>query len=133
MVGKTAIKDNALKKDKINSKNLSYNLKSKLLKENKINKEFLEILRFVSLEDLITLKLLVSSEAIKGKLYNFPFLKYTSDICREAVVRFAISMANNRREASLILGSKKADILKYIKAYNLIEEYNYDSRTKKNK
>ena len=133
MVGKTAIKDNSFKKDKVNSKNLSYNLKNKLLKENKINKEFLEILRFITLEDLITLKLLVSSEAIKGKLYNFPFLKYASDICKEAVVRFAISKANNRREVSLILGSKKADILKYIKSYNLTEEYNYDSRTKKNK
>ena len=132
MVGKTAIKDNTLKKNNI-SKKLPYNLKNKLLKEDKVNQEFLEKLKFITLEDLITLKLLVSSEAIKGKLYNFPFLKYASDICKEAVVRYAISIANNRREVSLILGSKKADILKYIKTYNLVEEYNYDSRAKKNK
>ena len=67
------------------------------------------------------------------KLFNFPFLKYTSDICKEAVVRFAISIANNRREVSLILNSKKSEILKYVKNYELMEEYNYASRTKKDK
>lgn len=130
MVGKTAIKDNSLKDTKFKSK--QYNLKNKLLKENKINIEFLEKLNFITLEELITLKLITSTEQLKGKLYNFPFLKYTSDICKEAVVRFALSKANNRREASLILGMKKADFINYIKEYGLIEEFNYDSRTKKN-
>ena len=133
MVGKTAIKDNLLKSNKTSSKKLPYNLKNKLLKENKIDKQFLEKLRFITLEELITLKLLVSVEGLKGKLYNFPFLKYTSDICKEAVVRFAISIANNRREVSLILNSKKSEILKYVKNYELMEEYNYASRTKKDK
>lgn len=133
MVGKTAIKDNSFKKSINNSSNKNYNLKNKLLKENKIDKQFLEKLRFITLEELITLKLLVSVEGLKGKLYNFPFLKYTSDICKEAVVRFAISIANNRREVSLILNSKKSEILKYVKNYELMEEYNYASRTKKDK
>ena len=75
MVGKTAIKDNLLKSNKTSSKKLPYNLKNKLLKENKIDKQFLEKLRFITLEELITLKLLVSVEGLKGKLYNFPFLK----------------------------------------------------------
>ncbi len=133
MVGKTAIKDNSLKKTKHFSENKNYNLKSKLLKEKKIDKEFLEKLRFITLEDLITLKLLVSTESLKGKLYNFPFLKYSYEICKESVVRFALSMSSNRKEASLILGMKKADFLHYIKEYNLIEEFNYDRRTKNNK
>ena len=133
MVGKTAIKDNSFKKDKFISDNKNYNLKNKLLKESKINKEFLQKLKFITLEELITLKLLVSTEGLKGKLYNFPFLKYASDICKEAIVRFALSKANNRREASLILGMKKADFIHYIKEYNLIEEFNYDRRTRKNK
>ena len=131
MVGKTAIKDNSLKETKFFSNNKNYNLKNKLLKEKKINKEFLENLRFITLEELITLKLLVSAEAVKGKLYNFPFLKYSYDICKEAVVRFALSMSKNRKEASLMLGMKKADFIKYVKEYNLLEEYNYDRRTKK--
>jgi len=131
MVGKTAIKDNSLKDSKISSKKLTYNLKNKLLKQKKIDHYFLEKLTFISLEELITLKLLVSTEALKGKMYNFPFLKYASDICKESIIRFAISKANNRREVYLILGAKKAEIIKYIKEYDLMEEYNYDSRAKK--
>ena len=133
MVGKTAIKDNSLKDTKFFSENKNYNLKNKLLKEKKIDKQFLEKLRFITLEELITLKLLVSAEALKGKLYNFPFLKYSYEICKEAVVRFALTMSNNRKEASLMLGMKKVDFINYIKEYDLMEEYNYDSRTKKSK
>ena len=80
MVGKTAIKDNSLKNKKNNYKKITYNLKKTLLKQNKIDNEFLEKLSFLTLEEIITLKLIVSTEGLKGKLYNFPFLKYVSDI-----------------------------------------------------
>ena len=130
MVGKTANKDNTLKNIKFYS-NKNYNLKNKLLKESKIDKQFLEKLSFITLEDLITLKLLVSTESLKGKIFNFPFLKYTTDICKEAIVRFALSVSNNRKEASLILGMKKADFINYLREYDLIDEFNYNSRPKK--
>ena len=130
MVGKTAIKDNSLKSTKFFSENRNYNLKNKLLKEKKIDKPFLEKLRFITLEDLITLKLLVSTEALKGKLYNFPFLKYSSDICKEAIVRFALSVSNNRKEASLLMGMKKSDFINYIREYNLLEGNNNESKSK---
>lgn len=133
MVGKTANKDNTLKNTKFYSSNKNYNLKNKLLKESKIDKEFLEKLSFITLEDLITLKLLVSTEALKGKVFNFPFLKYTTDICKEAIVRFALSASNNRKEASLILGMKKTDFINYLREYDLMEEFNYDRRAKKSK
>tara|TARA_B100001093_G_C26366163_1_gene816669 strand:- start:152 stop:568 length:417 start_codon:yes stop_codon:yes gene_type:complete len=132
MVGKTAIKDSSLKSNKFNSDNKNYNLKNNLLKEKKIDKQFLEKLRFITLEDLITLKLLVSTEDLKGKIYNFPFLKYCYEICRESIVRFALSKANNRKEASLIMGMKKADFLAHLKEYDILKEFNYDSRAKKN-
>ena len=131
MVGKTAIKDNSLKSTKFFSENKNYSLKNKLLKEKKIDNSFLEKLRFITLEELITLKLLVSAEALKGKLYNFPFLKYSSDICKEAIVRFALSVSNNRKEASLLLGMKKSEFINYIKEYKLLEEISHDSKSKK--
>ena len=131
MVGKTAIKDNSLKSTKFFSENKNYNLKNKLLKEEKIDKEFLEKLKFIRLEELITLKLLISTTLLKGKLFNFPFLKYTTEICKEAVLRFALSQANSRREAQLILGMKKADLIHYLKSYELEKEFNYDRRTRK--
>tara|TARA_R100000005_G_C4963051_1_gene178984 strand:+ start:666 stop:1052 length:387 start_codon:yes stop_codon:yes gene_type:complete len=127
------VKDNSLKKTIYTSDNENYNLKNKLLKENKINNDFLDKLQFLKLEELITLKLLVSTEMLKGKIYNFPILKYSYQICKEAVVRYALTMAKNRREASLILGMKKADFINYVKEYQLLEEYNYARNTTKNK
>jgi|TARA_E500000318_G_C3447063_1_gene167353 hypothetical protein len=121
-VGKTAqkvMKDNTLKEAKFKSANQNYNLKKQLLSENKINKDFLEKLNFITLEELITLKLLVASKSLRGKLCNFPLLKYSSDICKEAVVRYALSESKNIREASLILGIKKIDLQRYIKNYNI--------------
>ena len=40
-------------------------------------------------------------------------------------------MSNNRREASLMLGMKKADFINYLREYDLIDEFNYNSRLKK--
>ena len=130
MVGKTAIKDDSLKDSKVFSSNKNYNLKNKLLKEKKIDKDFLEKLKFLKLEDLITLKLLTSTSLLRGKLFNFPFLKYSSELCKEAVLRFALSQANSKREALLILGLKKADLIYYLKKYKLEEEFNNGYRRK---
>ncbi len=128
MVGKTAIKDNSLKDSKIFSSNKNYNLKNKLLKDKKIDNDFLEKLKFLKLEELITLKLLVSTSLLKGKLFNFPFLKYSTEICKEAVLRFALSQANSRREAQIILGMKKSELIHYLKSYNLEKEFKYYSK-----
>jgi len=133
MVGKTAIEDNGLKDPKVYSSNKNYNLKNNLLKEDKIDLDFLEKLKFIKIEELITLKLLVATSLMKGKLFNFPFLKYSKEICREAILRFALSQANSKKEAQLILGIKKSELLHYIKIYNLEEEFNNASRTNKNK
>ena len=130
MVGKTAIKDNSLKDTKTFSSNKNYNLKNKLLKENKIDNNFLEKLKFIKLEELITLKLLVSTSLLKGKLFNFPFLKYSSEICKEAVLRFALSQAKSKKEAQMILGIKKSELLYYLRKYNLEKEFEYKNRTK---
>ena len=126
MVGKTAIKDNLLKKSKTISSNKNYNLKNKLLNEKKIDNDFLEKLKFIKLEELITLKLLVSTSLLKGKLFNFPFLKYSTEICKEAVLRFALSQANSKREALIILGIKKSELIHYLKSYNLEKEFKND-------
>ena len=133
MVGKTAIRDNSLKQNKTFSSNKNYNLKNKLLREKKIDYDFLEKMKFLKIEELVTLKLLVASESLKGKFFNFPFLKFTTEICKEAVLRFALSQAKSRREAQLILGIKKADLIHYLKTYNLEKDFEYDSRKKNNK
>ena len=124
------MKDNTLKKSIYTSDNETYNLKNKLLSEGKIDKDFLNKLQFIKLEELITLKLLVSTKSLKGKLFNFPILKYSYQICKEAVFKYALSVAKNRKEASLIVGMKKAEMIQYIKEYDLKEEFNYARKRK---
>lgn len=114
------MKNNSLKKPKFKSDNENYNLKNQLLKERKVDKEFLEKLNFLTLEDLIMLKLDSASKSLKGKLFNFPILKYSTDICQEAVIKYALSVSKNRREASLILGKSKAELSYYMKKYKII-------------
>jgi transcriptional regulator with AAA-type ATPase domain len=123
MVGKTAIKDDYFKNTKTYSSNKNYNLKNKLLKEKKIDNDFLEKIKLLKLEEIITLKLIVSTSLLKGKLFNFPFLKYSTEICKEAVLRFALSQAKSKKEALLILGMKRADLSYYLKKYNLEKDF----------
>ena len=121
-------KDSSLKDNKFTSDNENYNLKNSLLKEGKIDKDFIEKLKFLKLEELITLKLISSTELLNNKL-----LKYAQDICKEAIVRFALSSAKSRGEASLMIGMKKADFIHYIKEYGLTEKFKYDSKTRKSR
>ena len=50
-------------------------------------------------------------------------LKKSTEICKEAVLRFALSQANSRKEAQIILGMKKADLVHYLKAYKLEKDF----------
>ena len=67
------------------------------------------------------------------EITHIALLKECEKICKEAGVRYALSGSNSRREASLMIGMKRADFIKYIRDYNLIEEFKYDRRTKKDK
>lgn len=113
------MKDNSLKDTKIKSNNKDYNLKRILLKQGKIDNSFLEKIKLLTLEDIIFLKLQSAAESLKGKLYNFPILKFSQDICREAVVKYALSTTQTKREACMILGLTKADFNRYVKKYNI--------------
>ena len=48
-------------------------------------------------------------------------------------MRFALSSAKSRGEASLMIGMKKADFIHYIKEYGLTEKFKYDSKTRKSR
>ena len=83
----------------------------------------MEKLKFITLEHLITLKLLTATSTMKGKFFNFPFLKYSTEICKEAVLRFALSQAKSKREVLLILGIKKSELVHYLKSYKIEKDF----------
>ena len=105
--------------NKYTSINENYSLKKNLLKQQKINKDFLNKLKFLTLEDLIYLKLDSATLGLGGKLFNFPILKYSSDIAKEACVKYALSVSKSKKHASLILGITKTELNRLIKLYNI--------------
>jgi len=82
----------------------NYSIKKKLRLEKKIDEDFEIRLNHLTLEDIIALKLELSSKNYKGKFYGLQLYKYIQDIARDAVVKFAIAATNSKIKASYLLG-----------------------------
>ena len=111
--------DNSLKKEKYISTNKDYNLKNNLLRDRKIDKSFLEKIKFLTLEELIYLKLETAAIGLSGKLFNFPIYKFIQDISKEACVHYALSSTKSYKGASMVLGIPKTELTRLIKYYNI--------------
>ena len=111
--------DSSLKNNKNKSSYYNYDYKKRLLNEQKIDNHFLNKLNFLTLEDLIVLKLESATESLNGKLYGFPLYKFVSDITKEALVRYALTTTNTQREAALVLKIPKVELRRLIKKYNI--------------
>ena len=111
--------DNSLRKTKYKSNNQNYNYKKELLEKNKIDKDFINKIKHLTLEDLIYLKLDSLSISLKGKLLGFSILKYFPEICTEAFVRYALSVTKNKRDASVVLGTSKQNLNNMIKRFDI--------------
>ena len=61
-----------MNKNKLIGKNRFYSISRKLRKENKISEEFEVMLNYLSLEEVIALKLEAASLATGGKYFGFP-------------------------------------------------------------
>ena len=96
-----------------------YSLKKDLLKKDLIDNKFCNQLNRLTLEDLISLKLEISSETVKGKLMGFPIVKFVNDITREAIIKFALSVTGSYRAAAKILGMSHAEIYNFVKKHKI--------------
>ena len=99
----------------------AFSIKKKLRLENKIDEDFEVRLNNLSLEDIIALKLELSTKNFKGKFYGLQLWKHFPDITRNAVVKFAIASTQSKINASFVLGISY-NLLKYIQ-----RGYEYDA------
>ena len=107
-------------------KQKNYSFIRVMKKERRINENFLNILSSLSLEELIALKLELSVESINNKLYNFPLWSAMPNITRDALLRYAMSACQSKRDMARFLGipiNKFGDILK---KYNTERLFNHD-------
>tara|TARA_Y100000310_G_C19957959_1_gene479902 strand:- start:68 stop:430 length:363 start_codon:yes stop_codon:yes gene_type:complete len=103
-------------------KNFYYSLRNKLKREKKITDDFEVVFNSLTLEELIGLKLELSTYNINNKLYNFPIWRNLDHIVKEACLMYALSCTRTKGEAALFLGLKENKFKDFVKKYK-VENY----------
>ena len=100
-------------------KSYDYSSINKIKKEKKITSEFEVILSTLTLEEIIAIKLELSSRYINDRLYNFPIWSSLNNIIKEAVLNYALSACRSYSDAASFLGITQREFKNIIKKYNL--------------
>ena len=101
------------------SKTKYYSIINKLRKEKKINKDFESILSNLSLEDIIALKLELSTRPVKNRFYGLPIWDNLVRITQEAVLKYAVSATRTQGEAMRFLGLKHKHFNMLVRKYQI--------------
>ena len=107
------------KRNEVKGKSYYYSTINKLKKEKKIDEVFLSRISSLTLEEVITIKLETAARYVNHKLYNFPIWKSLHNICREAVLCFALSSTRSLNDASSFLGITPTELKENIKKYKI--------------
>jgi len=97
----------------------NYNSVLEDIKNKYKNNNFEFILNNLTIEDLITAKLELSSRGLNGKLYGFPIFKNINQITKESLVKFSLRYCSSQKKAAALLGLSLSEFKSYIKKYNL--------------
>jgi hypothetical protein len=98
----------------------------KNLKEKKILNEELEtLISQLALEELIMLKLEISSRKLGNRLFGFPIWKNIDYIIKDSIIKFAVNRTSSIREAAAILNTRPALIKNFIHKYGLTNEHKF--------
>ena len=77
---------------------------NKLTHENKINNKLLVLINNLTLEDLIAIKLELSCAHVNNRLYGLDIWHKACYIMKEALLKFAISTTQSKKDAARFLG-----------------------------
>ena len=106
---------------KESKKKKSYSIIRKLRKEGKLSEEMEIFVANLPLEDLIALKLEISSRPVSGKLFGIPIWKSIPFIVRDAVLKTAISVCRTKVDAANLIGMDVDKMDNLLKKYNTID------------
>ena len=107
------------KTKRIYGKRLHYSIKNKLKKEGKYNDNLEIMITMLTLEELIALKLELSTKIVNSKLYGIPIWKNLYRISKAAALKYALSCARTKTEAALFLGMNYKTLEERIKRYEI--------------
>lgn len=109
------------KRNKNLTKYDSYSIINKLKFEEKITNQTLNNINSLSLEDLIAVKLELTSRYVCGKFYGLPLWRITRQTVVDALLKTAISIARTKKEGARFLG------IDYIEFNRLLKKYKTES------
>ena len=100
---------------------------NKLKDNNKVNDQVLVLINNLSLEDIIALKLELSSKMLKNRMYGFDIWRNSKYIVQEAMLKFAISATKSKKDAARFLGLDYTNFSKLVKKFGVEEYFDQDS------
>ncbi len=109
-------------------KSENYSMIRKLRNEKRSTEEFEVFLNQLSLEEVIALKLELSTASVGGKLYGLPLWQSMPNIIKEAVMKYAISATKTKGDAARFLGLTTATFNRLQKKFQ-IDEYFFEKKT----
>jgi len=100
---------------------------NKLKDNNKVNDQVLVLLNNLSLEDIIALKLELSSKMLKNRMYGFDIWRNSRYLVQEAILKFAISATKSKKDAARFLGLEYLTFTRLVKKYDVQEFFDKKS------
>jgi hypothetical protein len=97
-------------------------LLNKLTDEGLINSDLLVLINNLTLEDLIALKLELACSHVNNRLYGLDIWKKSGYIIKEALLKFAISTTQSKKDAARFLGLTYVELKQQLKRFD-IETY----------
>ena len=73
----------------------------------------------LSIEDLIAVKLELSANNVNNRLYGFDLWRQSNKITKEALLKFAISTTNSKKDAARFLGLTYLEFKRVVSKYNV--------------
>ena len=107
-------------------KQKNYSFISLLKSQKKINNNALNTLAHLSLEEIIAVKLELSIQGLNNKMYNFPLWSSMPNITRDALLRYAMSACQSKRDMARFLGIPVNKFNDILRKYNIEKLYNHD-------
>ena len=105
------------KKKRKATKYEQYSIIDKLRNEGNITNNTLNDIDNLALEDLIAVKLELSTRYTCGKFFGMPLWKVTRHTVVDALLKTGLSIAKTKKEAARFLGIDYMDFNRYIKKY----------------
>ena len=104
-------------------RNTYYSLSKKLRQEEKINNDFEVMLSNLSLEEVIGLKMELSTKPVNNRLYGLPIWNNLTDVVKDAILKYAYSATRTQMEAMRFLGLPADQFQKLKKRYNPVSYF----------